>query len=83
MEAVLDEVDQMARPKPKAPSVPRAARFLPVRIVEDATGLEPSHEPLGLSPSIQVLLGSGLRVAVGPGFDPDVLRRVIVTLESP
>ena len=72
-----------ALPEPQTPARPEVARFLPVRIVEAAADREPDRPPPVSPPSIQVLLGGGRRVAVGPGFDPDVLRRVVVALELP
>lgn len=50
-----------------------AAAFLPVRLVES---LAPA------APGVQVILGSGRRIAVGPGFDSDTLRRVVAVLED-
>lgn len=83
MEALRDATDGKARPEPQAPARPEVARFLPVQIVETAD-LRDSVCPLpGSPPSIKVLLGDGRRIAVGPGFDPDVLRRVVDALESP
>jgi hypothetical protein len=29
-----------------------------------------------------VVLGEGRRIAVGPGFDPETLRRVVAALEA-
>lgn len=83
METLLDATDRKACPE--RPPSPRSqeARFLPVRIVE-AVADPDADRPLAGSPlSIQVLLGGGRRIAVGPGFDPDVLRRVVDALEPP
>ena len=44
---------------------------------------QPDPSPRGVAAPIQVLLGGGRSVAVGPGFDADVLRRVVVALELP
>lgn len=52
--------------------------FLPVRFVEAATVPQP---PTGLA-AIEVVLGGGRVVAVGPGFDDETLRRVVAALES-
>lgn len=52
--------------------------FLPVRLVEGTT---PSAEPRSRS-AIEVILCQGRRVAVGPGFDPETLRRVVAALEG-
>jgi hypothetical protein len=83
MEALRDAKAHKALPEPKSPARLQAARFLPVRIVEPQAVREPDR-PLPVSPSsIQVLLGGGRSIAVGPGFDADVLRRVVVALELP
>ncbi len=82
MEALHDATHRKARPEPKAPTQPDVARFLPVRIV-DCADLAPDSPLPGSPSSIQVLLGGGRRIAVGPGFDPDVLLRVVVALELP
>ena len=66
----------------KARPVSPAARFLPVRIVE-AADRDPDSPHLKPPAPILVLLGGGQRIAVGPGFDPDVLRRVVLALEMP
>jgi hypothetical protein len=52
---------------------PPAATFLPLHLAEPiaATG-----------PSIEIVLGAGRRIAVGAGFDPETLRRVVVVLEG-
>jgi hypothetical protein len=52
--------------------------FLPIRLAE---GITPSLEPSPPS-AIQVVLRQGRRVAVGPGFDPETLRRVVAVLED-
>ncbi len=83
MEALRCATDHKTRVKPRTPARSEVARFLPVRIVETAADPEPDRPIAGSAPPIQVLLGGGLRVAVGAGFDPDVLRRVVVALESP
>jgi hypothetical protein len=83
MAALCNATDREAGPEPQTPDQPQAARFLPVRIVEAAADRDPGLPHSGPTPSILVLLGSGRRVAVGPGFDPDVLRHVVVALELP
>jgi hypothetical protein len=83
MDALRHAKDRKARPEPQAPARTGVARFLPVRIVETPADREIDGPPAGSPPSIQVLLGSGRRIAVGPGFDPDVLRRVVLALELP
>src|SRR4051794_1364536 len=83
MEALHEATHRKACPEPQAPTRSEVARFLPVRVVE-ATADGDRERPLAVSPpSIQVLLCGGRRIAVGPGFDPDVLRRVVDALEPP
>ena len=60
-----------------APSVPSSA-FVPVRLAQVTAS---SPEPTGRAP-IEVVLGAGRRIVVGPGFDPETLRRVVATLEG-
>ncbi len=83
MEALRDAKDHKAISKPQLTPRRQAARFLPVRIVDPHVDREPDRPPPGSPPSIQVLLGGGRCVAVGPGFDADVLRRVVAALELP
>jgi hypothetical protein len=52
--------------------------FLPVRLAAvtvPPTG--PNHHT-----AIEVVLGEGRRIVVGPGFDPETLRQVVAALES-
>lgn len=51
--------------------------FLPVRSAEVTA---PSPEPTDQA-AIEVVLRGGHRVAVGPGFDQETLRRVVAALE--
>jgi hypothetical protein len=83
MEALRVTTGRKALPGPQAPARPGVAHFMPVRIVETAADREPDRPIPGSLPPIQVLLGGGRRIAVGPGFDTDVLRRVVVALELP
>jgi hypothetical protein len=83
IKALRETAGREARPESLAPARPAVARFLPVRIVETAAGRDPDSPLPGSPSSIQVILGGGRRVAFGPGFDPDVLRRVVVALELP
>jgi hypothetical protein len=55
-----------------------------VRLIGAEAG-RPSHDPSdGVSSPIQVLLTGGRRIAVGAGFDPEILRRVVAAaLEGP
>ncbi len=54
---------------------PSAPAFLPVHLAEPL----PIPTP---GPGIEVVLGPGRRIAVGPGFDPETLRRVLAVLEG-
>ena len=60
-----------------ASSVPPPA-FLPVRLVE-ATAPPPEAKSHA---AIEVILGGGRRILVGPGFDPQTLRQVVAALEA-
>lgn len=51
-----------------------AAPFVPVRVVPDAP-------PLAAG-SIEVVLASGRRLRVAPGFDPAALRQLVAVLEE-
>ena len=55
------------------------SRFLPVAVLK-ATRETDSHEACA---TIEVVLKSGSRIAVTPGFDTETLRRVVAALESP
>jgi hypothetical protein len=52
--------------------------FLPVRLAEVTA---PTPGPTGRS-AIEVVLGGGRRIVVGPGFDPETLRLVVAALEA-
>jgi transposase-like protein len=83
MGALHDEAVRKTRPEPPPAARRQAARLLPFRVVETAADRDPDRPPPVSPPPIQVLLGRGRRIAVGPGFDPDVLRRVVVATEAP
>ena len=55
------------------------ARFLPVAVLS-AT---PDTASRASCATIEVVLKSGSRIAVTPGFDAQTLRRVVAALESP
>jgi len=55
----------------------RRAPFIPVRIVPDA---DTDHD--GLSTGLELLLGGGRRLRVGPAFDDATLRRLLTVLEE-
>jgi hypothetical protein len=54
-----------------------APAFLPVRVVQAVAGSEVSDRP-----GIEIVIGSGRRVVIGPGFDSETLRRVVAVLEG-
>jgi len=54
-----------------------APAFVPIKVAPKAT------PPRGPGPSgVEIVLSSGQRVRVGPGFDGDTLRRVVAVLEG-
>jgi lambda repressor-like predicted transcriptional regulator len=53
-------------------------RFMPVSVVAATEDTEAKS----LATPIEVVLQSGLRIAVTPGFDAETLRRVVSVLES-
>jgi hypothetical protein len=55
------------------------SRFLPVAVL-GATTETGSHDACA---TIEVVLKSGSRIAVTPGFDAETLRRVVAALEPP
>jgi transposase len=62
-------------PGPPSPPAPSPA-FLPIRIA----GVVAS--PMPERADVEVVIGPGRRIAVGPGFDPETLRRVVAVLEG-
>ena len=72
--------DQGAKASPEStPAEPAPSpAFLPVRFTEAAVA---SQRPID-GAAIEVVLGGGRRVAVGPGFDEQTLRRLVAVLES-
>jgi hypothetical protein len=56
----------------------RSPVFLPVQFAQAAAGSQPPRDRT----AIEVILSGGRRVAVGPGFDDETLRRVVAMLES-
>ena len=63
---------------PAAATPPRPIRFLAVHLPTtlDAPAIPSAVEPLAW------VLSDRLRVLVGPGFDPDTLRRLLDALEA-
>ena len=57
----------------------QAPRFLPVAVLSDA----PVAASEASCATIEVVLKSGSRIAVTPGFDAETLRRVVAVLEAP
>jgi transposase len=55
---------------PEAPATP----FIPVRIVPEAV------TPAGAG--LELLLGNGRRLQIGPAFDPSTLRRLLSVLDE-
>ena len=55
------------------------AAFVPVQVVE-ANRTEPSSQLAGSG--LELLLGAGRVLRVGPGFDEPTLRRLLVLLEE-
>jgi hypothetical protein len=53
-------------------------RFIPVSVVSTAGFTEAKST----AAPIEIMLSSGLRIAVTPGFDAETLRRVVTVLES-
>jgi hypothetical protein len=62
-----------------APASAPSPAFVPVRLREIIATSAP--EPADRR-AIEVVLAEGRRVAVGPGFDPETLRRVVAALEA-
>jgi lambda repressor-like predicted transcriptional regulator len=58
--------------------VTQTPRFLPVAVLDPTTA---THAQV-TSAAIEVVLKSGPRIAVTPGFDAETLRRVVAVLES-
>jgi transposase-like protein len=57
------------------------ARFIPVRVVPQAT-TEPATDADGLNTGLELILGRGQRLRIGPAFDNDTLRRLLTLLEE-
>lgn len=72
--AAIDQARSEAATPPHVPD-PAEPAFLPVRVA----GAQ-AHTP-GRA-GVAVVIGSGWRVVVGPGFDAETLRRVVAVLEG-
>ncbi len=71
------QVMRTSRPHVVTPSVSSPA-CSPICFAEVAV---PASEPTGRA-TIEVVLATGRRLIVAPGFDPETLRRVVVVLEG-
>jgi hypothetical protein len=74
VEAARREAQGHVDESPRSAAVPA---FLPVRVVPAAVG----DEALDRS-GVEVVIGPGRRVVIGPGFDAETLRRVVAVLEG-
>ena len=63
----------LAEPTPKP-----STAFVPVRFAKSSSKSQPPTDHA----AIEVILDGGRRVAVGPGFDEETLRKVVTALES-
>ena len=64
-------------PVDEPPVSAAAPAFLPVRVVQAAAVGEASDRS-----GVEVVIGAGRRVVLGPGFDAETLRRVVAVLEG-
>jgi transposase len=56
------------------------AAFVPVQVVAEAKQTEPSSQLAGSG--LELILGAGRVLRVGPGFDGPTLRRLLALLEE-
>jgi hypothetical protein len=57
----------------------QASQFVPVKVVpDDKTGPGPDARAAGL----ELVLGGGRRLRIGPGFDASTLQRLLALLEE-
>ncbi len=56
-----------------------ATRFVPVQVVPDD---KPLTTPDGFPSGLELVLGAGRVLRIGPGFDGPTLRRLLVLLEE-
>jgi lambda repressor-like predicted transcriptional regulator len=80
-----DAVERYLAGQVEPVGTPTAAppRLVPVVVgSDDEPADEPQPAPSAISPEppLQVILAAGLRIAVGPGFDPVTLRRLVEAL---
>lgn len=69
----IDQVRRQAHDDRNPDEKTPAATFLPVHLTEPIASV---------GPGVEVVLGSGRRIVVAPGFDPETLRRVVAVLED-
>ena len=56
----------------------KTPRFVPLSVIDTTPATRPHAGP----PAIEIVLESGPRVAVSPGFDRETLRQVVAVLEG-
>jgi hypothetical protein len=79
LKLAVEDARRASRESHGAPAAAtRPPAFLPVRLEEIAAGPPKPHT----RSAIEVLLGQGRRILVGPGLDPETLRRVVAVLEG-
>ena len=59
------------------PAAEPAPAFLPVHVAESTPSSPPTHRS-----GVEIVLGTGRRVLLEAGFDPETLRRVVAVLEG-
>ena len=73
-----ERVAQILAARPQRDLPVEMPRFMPVSIVATTEDTEAKSR----ATPIEVVMPSGLRIAVTPGFDAETLRRVVATLEA-
>jgi hypothetical protein len=84
LKLAVEEARRQAQPAPSDPGLvdgpppgkPSPA-FLPVHVAEVTVASPPTHRT-----GVEVVLGSGRRISLEAGFDPETLRRVVAVLEG-
>jgi transposase len=56
-----------------------AVRFVPVEVVPEPKSQTPAEDSAG---ALELLVGAGRRLRIGPGFDAPTLRRLLALLEE-
>ena len=56
-----------------------ALRFVPVQVVSEPKPETPAEGSLG---GLELVVGAGRRLRIGPGFDAPTLRRLLMLLEE-